>query len=129
MGFFEFCDTILHLTKDKSQFQFQDIHKNLDLTKTQFGNVIIRLRRDDYLQDISRGLYAINSKGIQFINQGGYRASNREEKLLGELPKTLLKEESVRQIHLPGDHQRTRLLAWIGAITGLAALLIELMNL
>ena len=129
MGFFEFCDTILHLTKDKPQFQFQDIHKSLDLTKTQFGNVIIRLRRDDYLQDISRGLYVINGKGVQFISQGGYMASNREEKLLGELPKTPFRDQPASQIHLSSDHKRTRFLAWIGAIAGIAALLIELMSL
>ena len=129
MRFFEFCDTILHLAKDKPQFQFRDIHENLHLTQTQFGNVIVRLRKDDYLRDISTGLYAINGKGIQFINQGGYKATNREEKLLGELPKTRLKDEPVLQMLLSGDHKSTRFLAWIGAITGIAALMIELMSL
>ena len=98
--------------------------------------ILIKLERDNYVdthinsQTIKR--YAASIEGIEFIRSGGYAALHRNAELkreLEELSNKKLKIDLVNAERIYKSYQTTRIFAWIGAISGLVALILTLLKL
>jgi predicted transcriptional regulator len=126
--FYAACDHVLRTVRYKNTFQPHLLVRQANLPDELFREVLYKLMQDGYVRELTQGsnIYAITGEGIDFTTTGGYAAYN-SKRSQDELKEAELRESTLQLQNLQvKDYKLTRILAWVGAIAGLLALLIEI---
>jgi hypothetical protein len=125
MDLYDRCDQVLAFVKDLNAFDFNSFKEKFDYSRSEYHDIVDLLQKDGHIRPIYSGTYAITETGKTFISNGGYEVENKKKKEIEDLQNRQLTGSVILQDLQIKDYKRTRALAWIGALAGLAALIIE----